>query len=160
MARVMTDSEVKNTVNVIRTKDYRIKISLVKMILYKKSQTGLQIRCNEKDLFKVCPGREDDWIVNCVTDGEEKKPISARKANNHPDVGLKINYDTSCVDKKIELVSEDTYENIGSSVKKICVLVTYFKESWETREKFHYIIKELGEKPLNHYSEIVFLEIR
>ena len=141
----------KNTVNVIRTtKDYRIKINLVKMILCKKSQTGLQIRRDVKDVLEECCGLEDDWIVNWVTDGE-KKQISARKPNNHPDVGLKINYDATCVDHTMELVSEDTIDtckNIGSSVKKLRVLVNHFKESLAAREKLHDIMEESGEKPL------------
>ena len=78
----------KNVLTLSRTtKDYAIKTDLVEIIDCSGSQTGEVIREDVKRaLDKI--GREDEWLIDWVTDGESKQ-VSARGIGRHPRVNLK-----------------------------------------------------------------------
>ena len=77
----------KNVLTLSRcTKDFNIKTDLVAVISCHGSQTGETIRSDVKRELDVV-GREEDWSIDWVTDGEAKQ-VNARAPGKHNRVGL------------------------------------------------------------------------
>ena len=117
----------------------------------KGSQTGDRIRSDVKrELDEL--GREDDWVVNWVTDGEGKQK-SARESGRHALVGLKTHHTATCVDHTAHLAVEDALDGRGvldlkESLNKLRKLVGKMKESHKMHEEFQRVIQDAGDDPL------------
>ena len=142
----------KNALTLARcTKDFEIKSDTIAIMKVKGSQTGDRIRSDVKrELDEL--GREDDWVVNWVTDGEGKQK-SARESGRHALVGLKTHHTATCVDHTAHLAVEDALDGRGvldlkESLNKLRKLVGKMKESHKMHEEFQRVIQDAGDDPL------------
>ena len=92
----------KNTVTFSRiTSDWKMKTDTLALVVAEGSQTGVVIRTVVKDVLDQF-GYED-WDINMTTD-DASAPRSARAPNRHQEVGLRVKYDTMCLDHQIHLL--------------------------------------------------------
>jgi len=103
----------KNSVTLSRiSRDWKLKTDTLGLEVAEGSQTGEVIRTVVKTKLDKFGHEAGVWYVNMTTD-DASAPRSARTPNRHPGVGLRVKYDTMCLDHQFHLlVSIANFENV------------------------------------------------
>jgi hypothetical protein len=93
----------KNTVTASRiSTKWEMKTDTLAMPVAEGPQTAEALRTMVRDSLDSY-GRKDDWDTNVTTDNASA-PRSARAPGRHPSVGLRIKYDSFCIDHQFHLL--------------------------------------------------------